>query len=111
MTWGSRCAFRTDSSPAEDDDMSYDDEYAFDTVIMDKGKSKLKAFEVESESLSPKELEGAMREEAEYVSNIFGADVSVPLCTHSRFGHIACLLTMPLPPSTSSPSNPEITHR
>jgi hypothetical protein len=63
-----------------------DDEYAFDAVITDKGKSKLKAFEVESESLSPKELEGTMRKDAEFVSSIFGADVSVPLCTLSRFG-------------------------
>lgn len=72
----SQYTIRTDSSPAEDDDMSDDD--PFDTILIDKGKSKLKAYEVESQSLSPKELEGTMRKEAEYVSNIFGADVGLP---------------------------------
>jgi len=87
----SQYTFRTDSSPAEDDDMSDDD--PFDTILMDKGKSKLKAYEVESQSLSPKELEGTMRKEAEYVSNIFGADVGVPLLCTARFGQLARLLT------------------
>lgn len=66
-----------DSSPAEDGgDMSDDDYDNFDTVITDKGKSKQKAFEVEAESMTPKELETAMRKEAEYVAGIFGSDVS-----------------------------------
>lgn len=55
--------------------MSDDDDFAFDSVIPDKGKSKQKPFEVEAQSMSAQELEAAMRKEAEYVSNIFGSDV------------------------------------
>lgn len=63
-----------DSSPA-DDGMS-DDDFAFETVMPDKGKAKQKSFDVEAESMSPKDLEATMRKEAEYVASLFGADVS-----------------------------------
>jgi hypothetical protein len=55
--------------------MSDDDGFNFATVIPDKGKSKLRSFEVESSSLSPKDIEIMMMEDAGYIANLFGIDV------------------------------------
>lgn len=74
-----------------------DDDFAFDSVIPDKGKSKQKSFEVEAQSMSAQELESTMRKEAEYVSSIFGGDVStlsgLSSLSADRLYEIHCLLT------------------
>lgn len=53
-----------------------DEEYGFEPVVLDKGKGKQQSTEIEYTSMSPQDLENAMKKEAEYVSGIFGADVS-----------------------------------
>lgn len=77
-----------------------EDDLDFGALVPDKGKGKAhKSFEVEAESLAPKDLEASMRKDAEYVSGLFGADVSIPLSSRIqsisiRVGTMHCLLTL-----------------
>jgi len=72
----SRYALSTESSTAEDSDIT-EGECDFDTdTTADEEKSGLKVFEFKSEILSPQELQGAMRKEAGFVSEILDVDVS-----------------------------------
>ncbi|KAF8320820.1 hypothetical protein DL93DRAFT_2052337 [Clavulina sp. PMI_390] len=60
-----------DGTQESESGMSY---FGFDSVVLDKGKSKLKSYEVEAKAMSAKDLEAAMKHEADEVSDIYGTD-------------------------------------
>jgi len=67
----------SDSSP-DDGEMSDDDDYNFDADLsVMKGKARQRGFDVEAESLSVQDIEAIMKRDAEHVSGIFGAPVSI----------------------------------
>jgi hypothetical protein len=63
-----------DSSPDSEGDASDDDN--FNVEIGNLNKAKTKSYDVEYESMSIKDVEEAMKRDAEQVTSIFDVDVS-----------------------------------